>query len=540
MKFSPPLRLASILIAAVAAIVHGQARPAPVTAERVKFVLSTLAHDSMEGRGTGTRGSMRAARFIANQFRLAGLTPAGDSGFFQHVPMVSRWLDPKSTLTADGTVLKAGVDFAVAPGRADPRSLDDVQVVFGGVRGDTANALTAEQVRGKLVIFAAAPAPVDGSRGGGRAAADGGSRQRPPAPPSCRDATATDGVSSSSRGGGGGGNRGRGRGGADGTVLAEAAGVATIEGDHLSPRTLWTATHPGGAFLKDPNAAQAPSAPGPATVSLTAHAAEALLGGSLTNARRGMAGKIVRSSVEFVEEPALGGNVVGLIEGSDPVMKNEVVLVDAHYDHLGIGMPAPGSKDSVYNGADDDASGTTAVIEIARAIKAGPRPKRTLVFIATTGEESGLIGTNWYIKHPVRPLSTMVANLEIEMIDRPDSLAGGSGKAWLTGFERSTMGDTLAARGIPIVKDPRPEESFFQRSDNIAFARMGIPAHTMSSFDLHTDYHRANDEVGLADFKHMAGVINAGVNAVQLLASGFRPQWYPGCQPPGSQSSTVP
>jgi Zn-dependent M28 family amino/carboxypeptidase len=252
-----------------------------------------------------------------------------------------------------------------------------------------------------------------------------------------------------------------------------------------------------------------------------------------------MAGKILRSSLAFIEQPALGGNVVGIIEGSDPIQKNEVVLVDAHYDHLGIGMPALGSKDSVYNGADDDASGTTAVIEIARAIKAGPKPKRTLVFVATTGEESGLIGTNWYIAHPVRPLAQMVANLEIEMIDRPDSLAGGSGKAWLTGFERSTMGDTLAAHGVPIVKDPRPEQNFFGRSDNIAFARMGIPAHTLSTFDLHADYHHANDEVDLADFKHMAGVINAGVTAVQLLSAGFKPEWYPGCQPPGPQRNGV-
>ena len=141
------------------------------------------------------------------------------------------------------------------------------------------------------------------------------------------------------------------------------------------------------------------------------------------------------------------------------------------------------------------------------------------------------MGTNWYIAHPARPLSQMVANLEIEMMDRPDALAGGPGEAWLTGFERSTLGDTLAAHGLPIVKDPRPEQSFFSRSDNIAFARMGIPAHTLSSFDLHADYHQSNDDVGLADFNHMAGVIDAGISAVRLLADGFTPVWYPNCKP---------
>jgi len=117
------------------------------------------------------------------------------------------------------------------------------------------------------------------------------------------------------------------------------------------------------------------------------------------------------------------------------------------------------------------------------------------------------------------------------MIDRPDSLAGGPGHAWLTGYERSTMGDTLAAHGLPIVKDPRPEQNFFGRSDNIAYARMGIPAHTLSTFDLHADYHHANDEVRLADFDHMAGVINAAVVAVRLLGDGFKPEWHPNGKP---------
>jgi Zn-dependent M28 family amino/carboxypeptidase len=288
--------------------------------------------------------------------------------------------------------------------------------------------------------------------------------------------------------------------------------------------------HPSAAFTRAAGANAAPV--GSTTLNITTHAAEVLLGTSLASAQKGMAGKTIKSALKFVEQPTLGGNVVGIIEGSDPVLKNEHVLIDAHYDHLGIGLPAAGSTDSIYNGADDDASGTTAVIEIARLIKAGTPPKRTLVFAATTGEEVGLVGTNYYIAHPARPLSTMVANLEIEMIDRPDALAGGPGKAWLTGYERSTMGDTLAARGVPIVADARPDQQFFQRSDNIAFARMGIPAHTLSTFDLHADYHHANDDVSPADFNHMAGVVNAAVTAVRLLSDGaFKPVWHPGCKP---------
>ena len=117
------------------------------------------------------------------------------------------------------------------------------------------------------------------------------------------------------------------------------------------------------------------------------------------------------------------------------------------------------------------------------------------------------------------------------MIGRPDSLAGGSGKAWLTGYDRSTMGDALRAHGIPIVADPRPSEQFFQRSDNIAFAYRGIPAHTLSTFNLHDDYHHVTDEANRLDYEHMARVITSAVAAVRLLADGPTPQWKPNGRP---------
>ena len=225
----------------------------------------------------------------------------------------------------------------------------------------------------------------------------------------------------------------------------------------------------------------------------------------------------------------LGVNVVGMIRGSDPALSQEVVLVDAHYDHLGIGKTVDG--DSIYNGADDDASGTTAVVEIARSIAAGPAPRRTILFVATTGEEVGLLGTRWFIQHPPVALKAVVSNLEIEMIGRPDSLSGGVGRAWLTGYDRSTMGPMFAAAGLPIGPDKRPDQHFFERSDNIAYAEMGIPAHTMSSYNMHTDYHKPSDELSRVDFHHMTRVIQAGVKAVRILADGPVPHWNPGGQP---------
>jgi hypothetical protein len=129
------------------------------------------------------------------------------------------------------------------------------------------------------------------------------------------------------------------------------------------------------------------------------------------------------------------------------------------------------------------------------------------------------------------PLQQTVANLEIEMIGRPDSLAGGPGRGWLTGFARSTMGESFAAAGLPIVADKRLDQNFFERSDNIAFARLGVVAHTLSSFNMHGEYHEPSDDVSKVDFAHMTQLIDAAARAVRLLADGPRPEWKPGGKP---------
>ncbi len=227
-------------------------------------------------------------------------------------------------------------------------------------------------------------------------------------------------------------------------------------------------------------------------------------------------------------------NVVAILPGADSALHDKAIVIDAHYDHIGragSGMCRARGADSICNGADDDASGTVAVLETARMLAQGPRPRRTVVFLLVTGEERGTLGSRWYLAHPVVPLEQTQANLEIEMIGRPDSLAGGPGKAWLTGYDRSTMGRMLAEHGIPLVKDPRPSEDFFERSDNIIFAYQGIPAHTISSFNLHADYHEPSDEVGRVDGAHLAAVINAVARATRLLADGPAPEWLPGRRP---------
>lgn len=361
-----------LLLLAVA-FVAGRARPLgaqrPTTPASTRRILSALADDSMEGRGTGTRGAQRAAAYIAGEMKRAGLEPMGDDGYFQRVPI--------------------SVDSVRLPAR-------------------------------KRV-----PDPLDPSK----------------------------------------------------TVIVIDSSVPAAW--RMSPK------------LRD--------------------------------------SFVALDSVPASRKPA-AVNVVGVLRGSDPALRDEIVLIDAHYDHLG--MRGPGVKgDSIFNGADDDASGVVAVLEIARQMANGPKPKRTIIFAATIGEETGMQGTNWFIKTPPVPLTQIVANMEIEMIGRPDSLAGGPGRAWLTGYERSNMGEQLAASGIPIVADRRPDQHFFERSDNIAFARRGIVAHTLSSFNLHTDYHQVSDDISHVDFVHMSAVINAAAKATRILSDGQKPEWTKGGKP---------
>ena len=218
-----------------------------------------------------------------------------------------------------------------------------------------------------------------------------------------------------------------------------------------------------------------------------------------------------------------GFNVVGVVHGSDPTLRGEAVVLGAHYDHVGVGEAVDG--DSIYNGADDDASGVVTVLEVARALAEGPPPARSVVILLTTAEEQGMLGTLHYAREPVVPLERTAADLQVEMVGRPDGEVGGAGRAWLTGFERSTIGAGLGAAGLPIVADPRPAQRFFERSDNIVFACHGIPAHTLSSFGLHEDYHRPSDEVDRIDFAHLAQIAEATTRAVRLIANGEAPEW---------------
>ena len=232
------------------------------------------------------------------------------------------------------------------------------------------------------------------------------------------------------------------------------------------------------------------------------------------------------SAKEFISDR----NLIGIVHGSDPTVADEVVVVGAHFDHVGVGRPVDG--DSIYNGADDDASGVVAVLEAARDLASGTPPRRTVVFALFTGEEVGGLGSRWYLDHPAVPLAQTVAQLQVEMIGRPDSLAGGPGMLWATGYDRSTVGEIFSSSGVPVVADPYPDENFFFRSDNVRFAYEGIPAHTLSSFNLHSDYHRPSDEVENVDLDHMVLAVETIIMAVRALADApAPPAWNEGGRP---------
>jgi hypothetical protein len=230
-------------------------------------------------------------------------------------------------------------------------------------------------------------------------------------------------------------------------------------------------------------------------------------------------------------------NAIGRLAGRDAAVTGQVILLTAHIDHLGVRGSGP---DTIYNGADDDASGTTAVLALAEALAKGRRPRRTVIFAVFGSEETDGSGAGHFIDAPPVPLDRIVANLEFEMIGRPDPKLPPH-TLWLTGYERSNLGPDLARHGARIVADPRPEQHFFERSDNIQFAERGVIAQAVSSFGLHHDYHQPSDDLAHVDFAHMTEAIRSLLEPVLWLAnSTFTPEWRPGGRPgtPGTSGTS--
>jgi hypothetical protein len=421
-----------------------------ITAADLMSRLYPFAADSMMGREAGTENNLKGTAYIAREAARIGLEPAGDRGtFFQDVPLMKRTLVPGQSLAVDGAALGLWTDYLPRDQGYGVRTLDGVQVVYGGRWGDNASMIPAEQAAGKLVLLAGA---VDASG--------------QPVPSVTRNLVTA--------------------------RFHSAAGIAYASMDILPPAVQEYYRTPSVEMKPE----QADASGKPAFLYVTAATAARLLGTPLASATPGAAGKTVRGGIAFADEPVPGRNVVGILRGSDPRLRGQFVAVGAHNDHVGFnhepvdhdslrvfnrymrphgaddeeaGTPSPAEwtrirasidsvrrlrparRDSIFNGADDDGSGTVSVLEIAEALAKEPvHPKRSIVFVWHTAEELGLYGSEYFTDHPTVPRDSIVAQLNIDMIGRGDASdlqGGGPRYLQLIGSHRlsSELGDLVEA-----------------------------------------------------------------------------------------------
>jgi len=501
---------------------------AAITMEDLMTRLYIFADDSMQGRQTGRVGNMKGTAYIARELERIGLRPAGDDGsFFQALPYSVRRYTDGSTLSVNGRALGWNTDWLAVPSRTPPLRIANAQVIYGGIAGDTTQQITSQQAMGRLVLLS------PGAQGG--------------------------------RGGRGGGRRG---GGAPANRFANAAAVATVDLDNLSPAARALVNDPAGQ-LDNPQNATTPE-PGPANLRITAAAAAILLGRNVEGAAPGTTGGTVSGRLDYVVQPVpeYGRNVVAILPGSDPVLRNQYVAIGAHNDHVGYTANAvdhdslrafasarlarqiqggelrsataddlasirvnvdslrrirPARPDSIRNGADDDGSGSMAVLEIAEALAAmNPRPRRSILFVWHTGEESGLSGSRWYVQNPTVARDSIVAAINIDMIGRgraTDLPGGGDDYLAVVGSDSlsNDLGDIV--RGLnqrqsrPFRLDyrfDRPTDwpgynNIYNRSDHANYARSGIPIAFFFT-GLHQDYHQVTDEPQYIDYPHYTAI----------------------------------
>ena len=464
------------------------ALPAPqaeITQRELKHHLGFLASDELRGRAAGSPEAHRAARYLGRALAAAGAAPAGDGdGYLQAMTLVSYEHSEAPRLQAtqpEGEALSFvhGIGFQVRVNAAPVSS-----PVLYVLHVDAVDELPGE-ADASVALF------IDSNT---------------------RKAYELLEAGGSPRGAGWG--------------LILTAG---------RPSDGRSEARPFGRLGLD----SSESASGPDFVSANGSFLEALRTGAIDTVQLSYQSKRVEQ-----QDYNVIGRIAGVGTEEHPEMADECIVFSAHYDHVGVVKSGSGhgdgehaeegleGQDLIYNGADDDASGTAAVLELAQAFAAGAPPARTLIFLLAAGEEVGLLGTNFYLEHPAHPLEQTVTNLNFEMIGRPDELVGGSGKLWLTGFERTTLGPAYQEASLGVLPDPRPSMQYFRRSDNYAFAVRGIVGQTLSSYNSHSDYHQVSDELETIDFEHMALAMGEAFKAAQMLADGsLRPEWLPGGKP---------
>jgi peptidase M28-like protein len=467
--------------------------------------LMAFAADSFRGRETGTPDADRAARFLADRLRATGAEPAGDSGYFHRVPLVRESLGPGTSFTVTEvgrtSALAVGNDVVpiLSPGEGmytKHRAEGDVVFAGYGMTTPSRDDLAGLDLTDKIVVVLnGAPAGVDSA--------------------TRRQLESQDGIALRLQ-----------------RILPlRPAGVVVLmtgQGEsfyrQLAPEILRTVSAATPAPPTDDAQRQFPM-----LLLGVARPGSPLLpaGWPSDNRARALAGRRFGGRVELAREPFTAYNVVAVVRGSDPVLSRTYVALGAHYDHIGIQPAVAG--DSIANGADDDGSGSVALLEVAQSLtRAAQRPLRSTLFVWHTGEEKGLLGSAYFAEHPTVPLDSIVAQINADMIGRngaatADAPAPGAraentlfivGPSAAPNNQSRVLGqlvDSVNARqATPFTLNrewdsPTHPERIYFRSDHYNYAKKGIPIVFLTT-GLHADYHKVTDEPSKIDYGKLARV----------------------------------
>jgi len=472
-----------------------------ITAEQLRNYLEFIASDELEGRDTPSRGLDIAAMYIAQHLKAWGIKPAGDNGtYFQKFPLKRHKIDALNTrLELNGQNFIYGEDFLSS---FNPASVSGSQIVYAShgwvVKAKNINPYQGIDVKDKIVVVVnSLPKGVTFQDLQGKAGEDWMS---PPLYAQMNGAKAV-------------------------IAFGTFGNLASWQA------TKWTQTEKGGLeFGKPQTQITVPTLTVTPRVISALFQGEKVSGGSIYNKAIQQdfvepfelkPTKKISLSVAVKTEETHSQNVVGILEGSDPVLKNEYVAIGAHYDHVGTN-PFWAGEDKIWNGADDDGSGTVSVLSIAEAFSKGAaRPKRSILFIWHAGEEKGLWGSEYFTDNPTVPIGSIITELNIDMIGRAqqagdenpkNKLLPKQGEVFVIGSKMMSteLGELSEATNKSFLNlefnykydDPNDPEQFFYRSDHFNYARKGVPIIFYMDGD-HADYHQPSDSIEKIDFNNM-------------------------------------
>lgn len=443
-----------------------------------------LASDELEGRRTGEKGNWTAARYIAEQFRLLGLKPAADQGdYFQRINFEKVKAAASATMLVGSDTLRLGKELVVMAGGPTEVSGEVVYVGYGLTDGE--DGYKGRDVKGRILV----------AQGGSPEAKGPGEIFR---------------ASAEKR-----------------KLAAQKGASALIE--------LYSESIPWGLVNQYFNREQISL---PATASGATPIAH-LWVNNANNHYKQLKEAGQRITLRTSGRPTTAApstNVAGMIEGTDPKLKSEYVILSAHFDHVGVGKQGGQSyqpSDSIFNGARDNAFGVVAILEAAKALSQ-QRPSRSVLVLALTGEEVGLLGSKYYADHPLVPLKQTIFALDTDGAGYSDTTIVS-----IIGLERTGAKAQIEAGakafGLSVFAEPAPEQGLFDRSDNVSFAAKGIPAPDFSpgfkTFDdtIGKYYHQAIDNPESINFTYLQRFSQAYAHTARLIANRpTRPQWSAG------------